>query len=60
MRCSDAPSDGQSEFNNAKGNGNLQSFYQRCDEKVNADSFGNRCELCCKNKNEGTSQSEMR
>ena len=52
--CSEAPSDCQSEFNNAKTNGNLQSFYQRCNEKHDVNAFGNRCELCCMEQNQGT------
>lgn len=54
--CSNAPSDCESEFNNAKTNGNLQHFYQRCNQRGDANSFGNRCELCCNGQNHGTPQ----
>ena len=49
--CSKAPNECQTEFNNGKNNGNLESFYQRCNSD---NSFGKRCILCCNNQNTGT------
>ena len=51
--CSKAPSDCQSEFENAKTNNNLPDFYQRCKEVHVSNAFGKRCELCCKDQNAG-------
>lgn len=52
--CLNAATDCQSELNNAKDNGNWESFNRRCKERGNSNSFGNRCDICCRNHNRGT------
>ena len=54
--CSTAPSDCQHEFKNAKDNENFEPFYERCKEVHDSSAFGKRCELCCKDQNNGEIQ----
>ena len=50
--------DCESEFVNAKNNGDLDSFYGRCFEEKGADYFRKRCSLCCENEMEDNDDSE--
>ena len=57
--CGDTVSnDCEKEYENAKNNDDMDSFYGRCFEETGSDRFRERCSLCCENKMDDDDESE--